>query len=367
MKHRIIELDGLRGIAILMILIWHYFTNLSFSVPDYLTKFLTKLTMLTWSGVDLFFVLSGFLIVGILLDNKNSKNYFKVFYIRRICRIFPLYYAMCIIYIVLSQSGINISYWLFNPAIPSWSYLLFLQNIFMTIQNTYGGHWLAITWSLAVEEQFYLLIPLMIKFFPKNLLVKVFVILILSAPLFRITFNHFFSGLAAYILPNARADSLLIGGCLAIIFRSNLMPFIYLRFEQIKGIIVVFIVGYFIFTFFDYNVGTAFSHIWLATLSGLLLLLALTASNDCNSKVGAFFRQKWLLWLGTRSYAIYLLHQGVAGLIWVIFIGQQVPIITRRLDYGLVGLCLLITFIIAEISYRYFENKFIAYGYRYKY
>ncbi|MFN7140591.1 MAG: acyltransferase family protein, partial [Limisphaerales bacterium] len=88
---RIPELDGIRGIAILLVVLAHYFVlpvGPGFAAANFLGTFFG----LAWSGVDLFFVLSGFLIGGILLDAKASNNFFKVFYTRRVCRIFPLYF-----------------------------------------------------------------------------------------------------------------------------------------------------------------------------------------------------------------------------------------------------------------------------------
>ena len=86
------ELDGLRGIAILLVLIYHYIVDILVVEPGSTGAFLLTCVRLSWSGVDLFFVLSGFLIGGILIDNRLSQNYFKAFYVRRICRIFPLYF-----------------------------------------------------------------------------------------------------------------------------------------------------------------------------------------------------------------------------------------------------------------------------------
>ena len=98
---RIPELDGLRGIAIALILILHYFVvNIKADLGSTLAYFLACFR-LTWSGVDLFFVLSGFLIGGILLDNRESTNYFRVFYVRRTCRIFPLYYVNLLLFFLL--------------------------------------------------------------------------------------------------------------------------------------------------------------------------------------------------------------------------------------------------------------------------
>jgi peptidoglycan/LPS O-acetylase OafA/YrhL len=90
---RISQLDGVRGVAILLVLVYHYFTCQIIAEPGTLFSYLKRATSLTWSGVDLFFVLSGFLIAGILLDHRNTANYFRVFYLRRACRILPLHFS----------------------------------------------------------------------------------------------------------------------------------------------------------------------------------------------------------------------------------------------------------------------------------
>jgi peptidoglycan/LPS O-acetylase OafA/YrhL len=91
---RLPELDGVRGIAILMVLVWHYAVYEFQPEPGSIGAYALACLRLSWSGVDLFFVLSGFLIGGILIDNQQSNNYFKVFYVRRVCRIFPLYFFL---------------------------------------------------------------------------------------------------------------------------------------------------------------------------------------------------------------------------------------------------------------------------------
>ena len=95
-SQRIIELDGLRGIGILMVVIYHYFV-VHLAGRTSIIEYIASAFFLTWTGVDLFFVLSGFLIGSILMDHKESPNYFRTFYIRRICRIFPLYYTWILI------------------------------------------------------------------------------------------------------------------------------------------------------------------------------------------------------------------------------------------------------------------------------
>lgn len=89
---RLPELDGIRALAILLVLYWHFGSNQFTPQLGRYTFYFYRAGSLCWSGVDLFFVLSGFLLGGILLDNRHAPNLFKVFYIRRFCRIFPLYY-----------------------------------------------------------------------------------------------------------------------------------------------------------------------------------------------------------------------------------------------------------------------------------
>jgi peptidoglycan/LPS O-acetylase OafA/YrhL len=119
------------------------------------------LTPLTASGVDLFFVLSGFLIGSILLDNREAANQFKVFYLRRFCRILPIYFVWIALFFVLGKLLLND--WLFASRYPAWSYPTFTQNFFMSNIGGFGAGWLAVTWSLAIEEQFYLTAPLLIR------------------------------------------------------------------------------------------------------------------------------------------------------------------------------------------------------------
>ena len=98
---RLPELDGVRGLAILLILLWHYVQNQLVVEVGSPLAYLKQALGFSWSGVDLFFVLSGFLIAGILLDNRGKSNYFRVFFIRRVCRIFPLYYLYFSLFLVL--------------------------------------------------------------------------------------------------------------------------------------------------------------------------------------------------------------------------------------------------------------------------
>src|SRR5262245_21157587 len=126
-QKRMPELDGIRGVAISLVLFWHYIIC-QLDVPyDSVAANVKVFFALTWSGVDLFFVLSGFLLGGILMDNKGSSNYFKVFYIRRACRIFPLYYSWLFILLMLAFVAPSLGT-MSHFGGSFWSYLTYLQN-----------------------------------------------------------------------------------------------------------------------------------------------------------------------------------------------------------------------------------------------
>jgi peptidoglycan/LPS O-acetylase OafA/YrhL len=147
--------DGLsRRLAILLVLVWHYYVKaVQDAVPGSWLAYSLAALRLTWSGVDLFFVLSGFLIGGILYDAKDATNYYRTFYVRRIFRIFPLYFLWVALFFaglaLVGRDSAGPLRALFNRDLPGWSYPLFLQNIFMSSRGTFGPEWVAITWSLA--------------------------------------------------------------------------------------------------------------------------------------------------------------------------------------------------------------------------
>src|SRR5437868_811543 len=93
-RQRIAEVDGLRGLAIASVIVWHYIACLWKPMPKTWPSYIARSFTLSWSGVDLFFVLSGFLIGGILLDTRLGAHYFRRFYLRRALRIVPLYFLM---------------------------------------------------------------------------------------------------------------------------------------------------------------------------------------------------------------------------------------------------------------------------------
>jgi peptidoglycan/LPS O-acetylase OafA/YrhL len=150
------ELDTLRGIAVLLVLFFHGFGfgfRYGLEGLSEFPKLFVAATLPGWIGVNLFFVLSGFLITGILLDTKTRPDYYRRFYTRRALRILPLYYAVLLLLAVLTRTGLVSRH-------ASWVFLglsfFYLSNVtvLLGVAMQYG-----VLWSLAVEEHFYLLWP----------------------------------------------------------------------------------------------------------------------------------------------------------------------------------------------------------------
>ncbi len=223
---RIPELDGLRGLAILLVLLGHFFGGAIAVGPDSIWVYVPISLRLTWSGVDLFFVLSGFLIGGILLDHRGAANYYKVFYLRRACRIFPLYYLTLFLFFALVAFGASrISPWLFDKPLPSLAYLTFTQNVWsvwFVAHFGYPAFWPGVSWSLAVEEQFYVIISAVVRKWAESL-PGVLIGVIILAPLLRIFCYLTFplGSLINYLCLPMRADALLLGVLAAYALRRD--------------------------------------------------------------------------------------------------------------------------------------------------
>jgi peptidoglycan/LPS O-acetylase OafA/YrhL len=217
----IAALDGVRGLAILSVMVYHFtFRHLTVTPAG---RALLWLTGLGWSGVDMFFLLSGFLITRILLRERGSAGYYKNFYARRVLRIFPLYYALLFAVFVVSPQVVP---WrsaelveLSGRQIWLWSYLSNV-DIFVHGRWMFNVEWVALNhlWSLAVEEHFYLVWPLLVGVLAPRALTRLCVILVLGVPVLRFALIelHVAPPLATYVFSPCRMDALALGGLLAI-------------------------------------------------------------------------------------------------------------------------------------------------------
>lgn len=364
---RIPELDGIRGLAILLVLVWHYVQGGIPAESGAVALGIKQLLGFTWSGVDLFFVLSGFLIAGILIDNRGQKNYFSTFYLRRACRIMPVYYLVLLTFTALVALSLYqyfpLSRLLQVSAVPEWSYWVFLQNVFMARAGTFGPEWLSVSWSLAVEEQFYLLLPLLVFVVPPRRLIYVLTGFVVLAILLRLLLP----GASAYINTAWRADSLMIGAMLAWAVRNP-------RFAGYTGGAQGRRAMYLLFAFLLLGAlltnvsqqrpfSLVFTYTWLACLYAVLILLVLIHRQGI---LAGLLRNPLLIRLGGISYAVYLIHQ-IASLFLHGLIRHASPLVTNWRGAAVTLLALLVTLLLAQLSFVLIERRAIRFGHRFRY
>ena len=361
---RIPELDGLRGLAVILVLLYHY---VAVSIPADSTGSLQVIRQLlskNWSGVDLFFVLSGFLLGGVLIDNRSAKNYFSVFYTRRISRIFPLYFFFLGTFVLLSQFAQRpglFSASIFVNKLPLMSYLLYVQNFLMSLRGTFGNEFLAVTWSLAIEEHFYLLLPLVVwcsrpKRLPLNLLFLVSISLILRATLASGSFS-------AFVLTPWRLDGLFLGALLALLVRTPMLRNLdkaWLTWIKLAcGVLFL----YLLYCAMTQPLGSLNNILLFGVFYATVIFLTLAEKTGVLAWI---FRRGWLMNIGRISYAIYLFHQMVNGLVHDLLFKtlprfENLPTILATL------LSVLLLYLLANGTYHSFEKKFIELGHRLAY
>ncbi len=363
------ELDGLRGTAILLVLLLHYVTDSRTHEGDFgpLYRF-AQVFRLGWSGVDLFFVLSGFLIGGILLDAGSSPNYFQTFYTRRAYRILPIYYVwitLCAIanYAILS-SGSPENAATVGSSLRPFIFFLFLQNFAGPPASLFSKYMVSPTWSLAVEEQFYLVAPFLIRHLSLRRLTQVLLLCVIGAPILRyLVFSLLQDGATAvYILMPCRADALAMGILSAIAWRTAVKDFLLRRTLLLKILAGGLLIGALAMT--KWMPGpknaweAAFQYSWTASLYTSILLIALL---DGRSFVARAARWRVLGEFGRISYCFYLIHLGILGICHWIFFRSQ-PHIDDWLGFGVTLVALILAWSLAQLSWKYFEKPLIDRG-----
>ena len=307
------EIDGLRGIAALLLLTFH-------TVGSTQLPLVGELARTTWVGVNLFFVLSGFLITGILVDARTDPHYFRNFYARRILRIWPVYYLLILFAFTVAPKIPRLSF--DTHAEHAIFYAFFVQNI--AIPDRFGAWPLAVTWSLAVEEQFYFVWPLLVRFLSNRQVVRFSIAVLLLSPIARLfaLYRHA-SLLHVYIGTIYRADSLAIGSLLAVMMREHSAA-LSLAWKTFRGIALTALGGSLIIMVLSrqgsmpadtVSSGTAIGYSLLQSALaigfGALLLWALAPGA---TRFRAFLSSRYLVFLGTVSYGLYLIHGSVVAI-----------------------------------------------------
>lgn len=351
-------LDGLRGWAILWVIIWHYVNFLKSWFPG-------------WAGVDLFFVLSGYLITGRLMQTKGTPGYFSRFYRNRVLRIFPVYFAFLLVFfaiILLFVRSRNLP--LFTLYLWHWkSFFLFTENWTFIRFGFPGDHSLQHLWSIAVEEQFYLIWPMVIFLTPSAISgTRIFSVAILLVMLIRSGF-YFTYGHGSLIYYNTffRMDSLLAGSLLYQLHDGGI---------TIPSRFLKWVAGFFLTVFIAgccFSNGLSPGNPFFVTIGYTILallfacLLHLAVQNG-NGIIPRFFQHRFLRFCGRISYGLYIFHVPM-----LLIVGTKLHLwgVARWPDRaGLIHYlsatgCLLLSFLISSLSYRYFESWFLRFKYKF--
>lgn len=346
---RLKELDGLRAIAILLVLLTHFWAYPSS------TPWLNRFAATGWMGVDLFFVLSGYLITGILWDSRQSPQYYRNFYARRVLRIFPLYYALLLtVFVVLPLHGSTPE--LAAAARYRWYYVAYLANIALAWHG-WQLFTLDITWSLAIEEQFYLCWPLALRRWRWGTLWRVLIALIVCAPIARaITLASGVNWRWTLMFTPLRLDTLALGALIALAERKSPPAFDRLRrwapaVAGTLGSVVLLLILEGAFARDSALVGSI-GYSLLAMCFGALLLLSLRPPR----LLGAALRFQPLRRIGAVSYGIYILHP--LGYLLGATVLARVGIVVDSPFLHLIVYS-VIAYAAAEVSFRVFETPLL--------
>jgi peptidoglycan/LPS O-acetylase OafA/YrhL len=364
-------LDGVRGLAFLMVYIQHFTGGNHIHL-----RAIEAFRGVGWTGVDMFFCLSGFLITGILYDTRQDPRYFKNFYGRRALRIFPLYY-LCLLLIFLSTPLLHLQ----------WHLCSNFLNALMPHVDTFSfqpwidlGHF----WSLAVEEQFYIIWPLAVLLCAtRRRIIQLCVSLIVASVLLRLTFvmlywhvlpadavyaNHvfqstlgsmpppFFYRTFLYRITFFRFDALAMGGILAMLLRGDQMQQ-WVRRLRFAAAPVLLATAFTLYC--SFHLETAWTAVLGYTVLAMLFAIVIVGAIHFKSLRG-FFQANFLMSIGKYSYAMYLFHQ---------LARPAMPLLIHRIApaVGSVALAAVICsfgwfaclYLLARMSFALFESRFL--------
>ncbi len=339
------NLDGLRAYAVLGVLAYHIAQGI-FAYG--------------WMGVQMFFMLSGFLITRILLNTKHSKNYFRTFYIRRTLRIFPIYY-MCLLLTLIYTIVRD------KPHTDVFYYVFYLQNYRLGLDNFYSffPYFFNHTWSLGVEEQFYLFWPLIVRFTSAKKLVWMCIGGILLSIVSKYVLVSCTSLPIVWTNLVANLDMLCAGSLLAVIlFAHSKAKLKYVTFSAFAILILYLVVSR--ITGFDNFLSATIRKV--ASVEGISLLVValflffvllkhLVLKEDLFTKI--FFSNPVMVFIGKISYGIYLYHFIISHIIEGIFDTTKGVVV--------ISLKIIVPIAVAAFSYHFIEKRILEFKDRFRY
>ena len=350
-KKYIPALDGLRGIAVIMVILFHFFTD----VP---------LFRYGWSGVNLFFVLSGFLITDILLRTRRQHNYYIHFIIRRCLRIFPLYFLVIIMFFIaalfLYPLKGQFDYYMMHPFyvwldLQNWLYIFHPRPGELLIL----GHF----WSLSIENQYYFIWPVIVLLINnKKWLAIISMAIILSFICIRLYLFLVFTDTekAFRIQYMTQLDGIAMGGLIAVwmhLYKNTWKN----RTLFFAGIIIALHLILWAIIYLKHSTIPHFNIIGYTSLSaffGILLIIALSPGMLVNQYI---MQNKFLIYSGKISYGLYVWHWPVWVIMNLFILNNSTffPDPASLVRYAFLAGGLILSFLISHISYNYFELKFL--------
>lgn len=341
-----LELESLRAFAVLIVLYVHFIPKTSTFYVPYL-----------WYGVDLFFTISGFLITSILLsardqENKSNGRTLKNFYMRRVLRLFPIYYLFILFFYFAKHLG-NLHLWKDEYNLYFFTYF---QNMYYFFEGSFNSQFSHL-WSLGVEEQFYMVWPFLVLFIPRKLLPYLFVFMIFLS----LTLNFIFQEVPLFrSLTFSNFHTLGIGALFAFFHLYKKENPFFIKIKQYRTIIsgFLFLTLVLILTY-ETSLGYLFPLISDSFLALTTVSLVIAATYGWQYGFHKITQNKALMMIGKISYGVYLFHLPLPSLVNAIY-GK---VTGQELNFGHELLYFLfytsLTIILAHFSFKWLEMPFL--------